>query len=254
MSHFETPLRGGPIRFERDVHTAVWGEEEWLISARPGSPGVIAGGGGETLLDVAPDFPLLIKRIRAEKRLSVQVHPDTAAAAAGGEPKAEMWCILSAGPIFAGFKPGTTRRDVMKALDSGTLESLLVRIETRPGECYFIPGGMVHSIGEGTSVYEVQQSSDTTFRLYDWGRNGSDGKPRPLHVAEAFRSLDVGLPPPLPQDSVRCPYFSFSKSAAGGVAASEKWRAVYVPATGDSFLLPPGPGVEVRERFFLTTT
>ena len=159
------------IRFEPDVHAALWGHEEWLVCAHPSSPGRIVGGEGRTLRDVCPGFPLLVKRICAKKRLSVQVHPnDATAKTVGGEAKTEMWCVLEAGPIFAGFRKGVTAADVERAVADGSFESLLVRFDAKPGECYFIPGGLVHAIGEGTTVYEVQQSSDTTFRLYDWGR------------------------------------------------------------------------------------
>ena len=243
----------GKIRFEQDVHTALWGAEEWLVCAHPSAPGRIVGGGGRTLPDLIPGFPLLVKKIRAEKRLSVQVHPnDATAVTVGGEPKTEMWCVLRAGPIFAGFRPGVTGADVERAVADGTFEELLVRFDAKPGECYFIPGGLVHAIGEGTTVYEVQQSSDTTFRLYDWGRVGADGKPRQLHVREGLAAMDVALPPPVPSDSVSCAYFTFTKEATGRIASGDRWRIVYVPATDDSFLLPPGEAADVAAEAFVT--
>ena len=232
------------LRFERDVHVALWGCEEWLVSAHHTSPGRIVGGGGKTLADLYPKFPLLVKKICAEKRLSVQVHPnDKTAKTVGGEAKTEMWYVLEPGPIFAGFRPGVTAADIERAAVDGTFEDLLVRFDAKPGECYFIPGGLVHAIGEGTSVYEVQQSSNTTFRLYDWGRVGADGKPRPLHVKEGLAAMDLSLPPPVPSDSVSCPYFEFGKAGPDRPSAlldAARRRIVYELGSGDSCLLPPG--------------
>ena len=248
-----------PICFEKDVHRALWGYEEWLVCAHHTSPGRIVGGDGKTLADVCPAFPLLVKKICAEKRLSVQVHPnDVTAKTVGGEAKTEMWCVLKAGPIFAGLKPGVTAADVTRATADGTFEELLVRYDAKPGECYFIPGGLVHAIGEGTSVYEVQQSSNTTFRLYDWGRVGADGKPRPLHVKEGLAAMDLTLPPPTPAKSVRCPYFEFEQVQGGAaapyrLAPAETWRVVYVPTTDESSLLPPGAELSLSADAFVTT-
>ena len=245
-----------PIRFEKDVHTALWGYEEWLVSAHPSAPSRIADDAkGQTLRVICPDFPLLVKKICAEKRLSVQVHPnDETAKTVGGEAKTEMWCVLEGGPIFAGFKPGVTKVDVERAVGDGTFEELLVRFDAKPGECYFIPGGLVHAIGEGTSVYEVQQSSDTTFRLYDWGRVGADGKPRQLHVKEGLAAMDITLPPPVPSDSVKCRYFEFSKTSSlvPHPSSLDSWRVIYDPKADDCFLLPPGMVAEIPVGAWVT--
>ena len=244
-----------PIRFEKDIHRALWGHEEWLVSAHPSAPGKIVGGKGKTLRDFCPDFPLLIKKICAEKRLSVQVHPnDVTAKTVGGEAKTEMWCVLKAGPIFAGFKPGVTKTDVERAVGDGTFEELLVRFDAKPGECYFIPGGLVHAIGEGTSVYEVQQSSDTTFRLYDWGRVGADGKPRQLHVKEGLAAMDITLPPPVPSDSVKCKYFEFSKAGVSGQKTKDDghWQALFDSKTDACFLLSPDSEAEIPSGAWVT--
>ena len=242
------------MKFEPDIHKAVWGEERWLVSAHVRGPGRLVGGDGKTLRDVFPDFPVLIKRIDADKRLSVQVPPsDATAPVVGGEPKTEMWCVLSPGPIFAGFKPGVTASDVERAVADGSFEELLVRFDAKKGECYFIPGGLVHAIGEGTSVYEVQQSSDTTFRLYDWGRTGLDGRPRKLHVREALAAMDLTLPPPTPSDHVSCAYFDFLTVASGAtVAAAGGWCAVYTPSTGESRLLDDGEEYTAPSETFVT--
>ena len=191
---------------ERVRHDTLWGFEDWLYD----------------------DGKVLIKRICADMRLSVQVHPnDDTALTVGGRAKTEMWCVLKDGPIFAGFKPGVTEHDVVRAVADGSFESLLVRFDAKVGECYFIPGGLVHAIGEGTSVFEVQQSSNTTFRLYDWGRVDAKGMPRQLHVEEALSAMDLSLPPPVPGDSVDCAYFGFRKIAAGDVSAGDRRRVIY---------------------------
>ena len=243
------------IRFEKDIHTALWGHEEWLVSAHPTAPGRILGGAGKTLCDICPGFPLMAKKIVAEKRLSVQVHPNAHSAKwTGGEAKTEMWCVLRPGPIFAGFQKGVTREDVKRAIVDGGFEELLVRFEAKPGECYLIPGGLVHAIGEGTVVYEIQQTSVTNLRLHDWGRVGADGRPRPLHVKEGLMAMNVSFPPPVPSDSVKCPYFEFFKSSSLVPHPSSLgfWRIVYVPTADDCFLLPPDSDAEIPSGAWVT--
>ena len=244
------------IRFEKDIHGALWGREEWLVSAHPSAPSRIVGGGGETLRDICPALPLMVKKIVAERRLSVQVHPNKHSSRwVGGDAKSEMWCVLKAGPIFAGFRSGVTRADVERAIEDGSFESLLCRFDAKPGECYFIPGGLVHAIGEGTVVYEIQQSSVTNFRLYDWGRVDADGRPRQLHVKEGLMAMNLSFPPPVPSDSVKCKYFEFYKAGEGGRREAEDakgWRVVYDPQADDCFLLPPGDGAVVPSGAWVT--
>ena len=140
------------------------------------------------------DFPLLLKLLDAREALSVQVHPGVAYAKAhyGKRGKNEAWVVLDARPgarLICGFKDGVTREAVARAADgSDAIEPLLRHIAVRPGDALFIPEGTVHAIGDGLLLYEIQQSSDLTFRLYDWGRTGRDGRPRALHLRE---SLDV---------------------------------------------------------------
>jgi mannose-6-phosphate isomerase len=151
---------------------------------------------GEALLgprQPADRFPLLIKIIDARLRLSLQVHPDeTTAATVGGEPKTEMWYVLDAEPgarIFAGLRPGVDREAFETAVKAGTVESVLAGLPAVPGTAVFIPGGRVHAIGEGCLLLEVQQNSNTTYRVYDWGRVDADGRPRPLHLAQALACI-----------------------------------------------------------------
>ncbi len=135
-------------------------------------------------------FPLLVKFLDAALPLSVQVHPNDEQAARLNPPdlgKTEAWYILSADPgstIYAGLRPGVDRQQLADAIGQGTCEKLLHHFQPKAGDCLFIPAGTVHALGAGLLVAEVQQSSDTTFRLYDWNRVGPDGKPRPLHVEQ----------------------------------------------------------------------
>jgi len=136
----------------------------------------------------APRFPLLLKILDCAEVLSVQVHPPSHAAhSLGGEPKTEMWYVAHAEPgsaIFAGLKKGATREAFEQAMHGAGVEGCLHQVPTRAGDAMFIPSGRVHAIGGGNLIVEVQQNSDTTFRVYDWGR------PRELHIAESMASID----------------------------------------------------------------
>ena len=130
-------------------------------------------------------FPLLVKYIDAHQDLSVQVHPDDERGRrlAGDSGKTETWVILQAEPgslIYAGLQPEVTRNQFADAIRSGKAEPLLHRVEPKPGDCILIESGTVHAIGAGVLLAEIQQTSDATFRVYDWGRVGPDGKPRPF--------------------------------------------------------------------------
>ncbi len=141
-------------------------------------------------------FPLLVKIIDAGKRLSLQVHPDEAACARlanGAEPKTEMWYIIQAdkgSKIIAGLKGTATKRRFIDSLNSVDVERLLQVFDSEAGDAYFINAGRIHAIGAGNLLLEVQQSSDTTYRVSDWGRVGADGKPRALHLKEALECVD----------------------------------------------------------------
>jgi mannose-6-phosphate isomerase len=138
-------------------------------------------------------FPLLVKYIDAAQDLSVQVHPDAVAAARlGGRPKSEAWTVLDAAPgakIFLGLRPGTRREDLEAALCAGQVPELLQAVPVSAGDIVPVPPGTTHAIGAGVLLAEVQQPSDTTYRVYDWGRVGLDGKPRALHRREALESI-----------------------------------------------------------------
>ena len=220
--------------------------ESWEISARTDGQSVVSSGpfAGRGLADLtsafgaaltgtrAPDparFPLLFKLIDAHDRLSVQVHPNNANAhLTCGEPKTEMWVVLDHAPhasLYAGLAAGVSPESLRAALAAGTAETQLVRLPVEPGQALFIPGGLVHAIGAGCLIYEVQQNSNTTYRLFDWNRADAKGQPRQLHIEESFLSIDWSLRPPQMRtpvkgtpsgrnawsDVVSCAYFTLRK-------------------------------------------
>jgi mannose-6-phosphate isomerase len=136
----------------------------------------------------------MLKLIDATSRLSVQVHPDGALArelGVGSHGKTECWVILEdGGEIYQGSQPGIGRAEFERALSEGHLPELLQRFEGCKGDVFFLPARTVHAVGEGCLLYEVQQTSDVTFSVYDWDRVGLDGKPRPLHVQESLAVID----------------------------------------------------------------
>ena len=145
-------------------------------------------------------FPLLVKYIDACQTLSVQVHPDQAVAdRLGGRPKSEAWYILDVsegGAIYLGLRPGTTRESMQEAIEADQVEELLVKVDVQPGDLVPVPPGTVHAIGAGVLLAEVQQPSDTTYRVHDWGRMGLDGVARQLHVDQALESIHFDEDPP----------------------------------------------------------
>lgn len=264
--------------------------ESWEVSDRPEGMSLVVNGRhagkglhelaltmgsalvGERASDV---FPLLIKLIDARERLSVQVHPDdTTAARYGGEAKTEMWYVLDAEPdarVFAGLARGVTRAAFERALREERLEEVLQPVRAEVGKCIYIPGGRAHAIGEGCVILEVQQNSNTTYRLYDWGRVGSDGRPRDVHVEQALRCIrwrDRGAPASLPArldrpgpnlwwEILKCPYFHVTRVdlmgpeeirkdrrsfdvlfTLGGGVAIEHGRVLEIAGHGVSCLIP----------------
>ena len=139
-------------------------------------------------------FPLLIKILDARDDLSIQVHPPTnLAAALGGEPKTEMWYIADTTPdakLYVGLKHGVSKDDFQMAINNGTVDQVVHAITPHAGDSIFIPSGRLHAIGAGLLIYEIQQNSDTTYRVFDWNRMGLDGQPRQLHVKESMRCID----------------------------------------------------------------
>jgi len=150
-------------------------------------------------------FPLLWKFLDAHRTLSVQVHPNDRQAALLDPPdlgKAEAWVVLDAAPgslIYAGLKRGFDRPVVEREVSPGTIQLCLHRFEPAVGDCVFIPAGTLHAIGAGLLVAEIQQASDTTYRLFDWNRVGADGQPRELHLSQGLDAMDYDRGPVGPQ-------------------------------------------------------
>lgn len=150
---------------------------------------------------VQPPFPLLLKLIDAQDRLSVQVHPDDAYARQNENKlgKTEAWVILRAEPgarLVYGIREGVSREELRQAAENGAeIESLLRFVPVKAGDVFFIPSGTVHAIGKGIVLYEIQQSSDVTYRFYDWNRLDKEGKPRQLHIRQAVDVTRVDFQP-----------------------------------------------------------
>ncbi len=141
-------------------------------------------------------FPLLLKFLDANRHLSIQVHPDDAFGATLDPPdlgKTEAWYVMaveSSARIYAGLKSGVDQPAFQSAVAAGRTEEVMHSFEPSVGDCVFIPAGTMHAIGEGLLIAEIQQASDTTFRVYDWGRVGDDGKSRPLHIEQSIAATD----------------------------------------------------------------
>jgi mannose-6-phosphate isomerase len=198
--------------------------ESWEISDRPGDVSVIANGplAGKDLRwlmeqherELLGDarslhgrFPLLIKILDAEEKLSLQVHPPAnKAAELGGEPKTEMWYITDATPgaeLYVGLKKGVTREQFEQKIKTGEVAECFHHIRVHKDDCMFLPSGRVHAIGSGLVIFEIQQNSDTTYRVFDWNRVGLDGKPRELHVEKSLASIDFNDIEPALADGTR---------------------------------------------------
>lgn len=197
---------------------ALLGTEIWARITHPDVPRQLWG-----------RFPLLFKFLDARQDLSLQVHPDDKLAATQTIPdwgKTEAWFVVSADPdakIYAGLKPAVTREQFSQAASSGThrLANMLHVVPAKQGQCLLIPAGTIHAIGAGVVIAEIQQASDTTFRIFDWNRVGPDGRHRPLQLAEAMQAADFHRGPIEPVEltpggrnirhhCLACSYFSLS--------------------------------------------
>jgi mannose-6-phosphate isomerase len=232
----ERVLRRSALRFRRVCLEKVWGGrkledvlgirlerpgpigETWELVDRADQQSIVDGGelagatlghlvraaGASLLGDAARArdgrFPLLVKYLDATEPLSIQVHPDDEGARRQGgdsEAKTEAWYFLrDGGEVWCGFEPGTDRPTFEETLAAGQATRCLVRHPVRGGTALTVRGGTVHAIGGGVTLLEVQQNSDTTYRLDDWGRLGLDGKPRDLHVARGLEVVHFGVPSP----------------------------------------------------------
>jgi mannose-6-phosphate isomerase len=184
--------------------------ESWEIVDRPEAQSVVANGPlrGKTLHDLwtqdrgeifgdRPDasrFPLLVKLLDAHAKLSLQVHPpEEVASKLGGEPKTEFWYIAAAEPgaeLYLGFRESITRDQFEKALRDGTAADHVHTVRVKTGDAAFLPAGRLHALGAGNLLIEVQQNSDTTYRVFDWNRVDDKGKRRQLHIDQALQCID----------------------------------------------------------------
>lgn len=262
--------------------------ESWEVSVHPDGESLCEGGTFADYLRAHPtavdkegsDFPVLIKYIDAAQNLSVQVHPDDAFARReeNDNGKTEMWYIVQADAgagIYCGFRRDTGREEFLRRVADGTVEELLNFIPVKAGDCYLIKAGTVHAIGAGCVICEVQQSSNVTYRVYDYGRL-VNGKPRQLHLDKAMRVINFsafrdrtgsGKKEPAGEGCAlrhltQCRYFRCRELTLGGTFAEqndgsftaidflsgegeingERFRA------GDSFFIPCGEKFEIKGK------
>ncbi len=248
-------------KFTPILKTLVWGTESWVLSGVPGDESVVAEGpeAGKKITEIYPgQFPLLIKFIDTKQDLSVQVHPDDKLAMAryGLNGKTEMWYVIDAAPgasLMSGLKEQITPDDYVRLVEEDRITDVLARHAVSPGDVFFLPAGRIHAIGGGCFLAEIQQTSDLTYRIYDYGRLGLDGKPRQLHTQEAKDAIDYRVYPEyrtkyrMQRDAavelVRCPYFT--------TELFELTREMTIPGrTGDDkgFLIVIGVSGQVRLR------
>jgi mannose-6-phosphate isomerase len=274
MSH---PL-AVPLAFTPVYHRIVWGGramaawrpdlppgpigESWDLADHPRGMSVVAGGplAGRSLRQLTADhgrdligetwdggdFPLLVKLIDANDRLSIQVHPDDALAQSlgvGQRGKTECWLLVNdGGELFVGTQPGIDRAAFEQARAAGRVAETLERFIAQDGDFFFLAARTVHALGKGCLLYEVQQTCDVTFRVDDWGRVGLDGKPRPLHVEQSLATIDFSARSlqPVPASEVphpaggsvrhlvACDYFSVEERRAAHTSGGGNGRCTLV--------------------------
>lgn len=258
----KTVLWGGDriSRFKRIPSAPAGVGESWEISAVPGHVSVVDRGphAGKTLSELidefgpelmgehnhslyAPSFPLLIKIIDARDNLSVQVHPDDRLAAErhGCPGKTEMWYVIDTLPgakIFTGLNTEITPEEYEHRVADGSIMDVVARYDSAPGDTYFLPPGRIHAIGAGNLLAEVQQTSDITYRIYDYGRKDKDGNLRELHTEQARDAIDYNVSPtykssPASPTLADCKYFEVNLL----VAAPGKTEPIARPR--DSFTI-----------------
>lgn len=266
--------------------------ESWELVDRPEAQSVVVGGpwSGRTLREVMSahaeeimgpgwpqdrPFPILVKWLDCRDRLSVQVHPPVnLAKKLGGEPKTENWYFAQTdadAAVYAGLRPGVTRASFEQAIAAGTVDQCLERTDVRAGDSLLIQSGIMHAIDAGNVILEIQQNSDTTYRAYDWGRVGFDGKPRTLHLRESLECLSAhtGPGPQIirgrngPEVLAQCPEFTIRRvvlAAGGRLAFSARQQprimsvvegildGVATIKPGDNLLLPYGGAATLTAR------
>jgi mannose-6-phosphate isomerase len=268
-------LLGKPIGDEEDY------AESWEIVDREVERSRVANGplAGKALGEViaaspvdfygasAPTgpFPLLFKFLDAQRNLSVQVHPNDEQGKLLPKPdlgKTEAWVVMQAdngAKIFAGLKRGFDRHAFERELNRGTVELCLNSFEPKVGDCVFIPAGTVHALGAGLVIAEIQQNSDTTFRVFDWNRVGADGKSRPLHIAESLATIDFERGPvsavtptptarPFAERLVTCDKFVLERLALREAAQLATDDKMHLVAVLEGMLMLRLPGVSELKK------
>ncbi|RKX36267.1 MAG: mannose-6-phosphate isomerase [Verrucomicrobia bacterium] len=285
-----------PLRFKPLYQERVWGGthlatqlgrslpagrkigESWEIVDRPGDQSVIVSGSlaGRTLReaiesegasimgpgwDRSRPFPILVKWLDCTDRLSLQVHPPAEVAAhLGGEPKTEHWYIAAASSdshLIAGLRRGATREAFESAITSSTVEDLIHRFKVSAGDSILVESGRLHAIDAGNLILEIQQNSDTTYRVYDWGRVGLDGEARELHIERSMQSIDFDdfEPEPLRGSSgdfvlADCSEFRIRKfeRRAGATLSIAKEEDPRIVSVTDGVLTIDGPGGTILKK------
>ena len=197
-----------PETYNRNMPDGIYAES-WEISDHDDGMSIVANGelAGKTIRELLQEnpqeimgssvegtkLPLLIKLIDSRQKLSVQVHPnDETAAQFGGEAKTEMWYLLGDNPtqVYCGLNEGVTKESFLQAVEDGSSGETMRAVPVKKDSAVFVRGGSVHAIDEGCLILEIQQNSNTTYRIYDWDRMGNDGKPRPLHIEQAINVIN----------------------------------------------------------------
>ncbi len=231
-----------PLKFKPILKTLVWGTESWELSGVMNNESVVAEGplAGKTIAELTKEykgqlvgkhvyentgdeFPMLVKFIDAKQDLSIQVHPNDEVAAArhnGSKGKTEMWYVIGTQPGAHGLKEKITPEIYEQKVADGTITDVLCRYDIQPGDVFFLPAGRIHAICGGSYIAEIQQTSDLTYRIYDYNRPGLDGKPRQLHTEWAKTAIDYTVYDNYRTEYTRekdeemqvadCPYFTTS--------------------------------------------
>ena len=238
--------------------------EGWMLSTHKDGASIITNGShsGKTLAeyitekgksvlgkncDKFDDFPILIKFIDAKNNLSIQVHPSNEYALKneGQYGKTEAWYILESEPdayLYYGFKQEISKEEFKSRIENNTLTEVLNAVKVKKGDLFFIPSGTLHAIGKGIVIAEIQQNSNVTYRVYDYGRLGADGKPRALHIAKALDVTEC-KPPKTDYDFdghlVKCNYFTTDLISGNysGNADSGSFMSILVTEGGGTLTL-----------------
>ncbi len=224
-------------KFTPLLKTLIWGTESWQVSGVPGSETMCEGQSVNELVKTlkgrligeanyrrfGDEFPLLIKFIDAHQNLSIQVHPNDETAHRQGKPhgKTEMWYVMESATdamLYNGLRQQITPEQYKEMVENDTICDALAQYMVKDGDCFFIPAGRIHAIGAGCYLAEIQQTSDVTYRIYDYNRRDKDGNPRQLHTNEAAESIDYTVlddyqthyTPHKNEGSIliECPYFN----------------------------------------------